>query len=573
MGSRAFEKKSHGVLILTLVIIAYFFLMFGNNMVSLTHPDEVFYIQSAKEMVKHNSWLTPMIFDDIQFEKPILGFALMAAAIKFFGMTPFVARFWPAFFGILGVCAAYWIAWMLFHKKRLAFIAGLILSTSIIYVCLSRAVLTDMIFSVFVVISMGCFYQAVKEPKCKSSGIIFSFVFMGFAVMTKGLLGFLFPMGAAAGYLFYKKDFGFLKSWSVLWGLLIFLAISLPWHILMFKWYGNFFIEEYFGNVHLGRVFRAEHPKLDNWYFYIVLMFAGVMPWTLLMFPSVVSVFNVFKQKTKERKVLAFLLFWILSVYIFTQPAHSKLASYIFPVFPAIAIIIARYLERMLVRFERGEPFGSLVLCSRIMAGILFVVAIGIIIFARINIAVTVNMTSIYIFSVMVTLVAILMLVFSAKKKVYWLVLTFPCVTAAVLTMLFLGRPYAEPWVSCEQVSQRFMEIDNSDSVVLASKFYVRGVRYYTDRTMAVININGHGFFSPHPIPFLNTDKQVLDFLNSQVVTYAVVKEGDVDDLKRIVKKQPFKLDNLGGDGGKFILRIEKIDISSLSVPGEVLGR
>jgi len=83
----------------------------------------------------------------------------MASAIKWFGLTPFVARFWPAFFGIIGVGITYWLAWMLFQRKRLAFISGLILSTSLIYIALSRAVLTDMIFSVLVVISLAFFYQ------------------------------------------------------------------------------------------------------------------------------------------------------------------------------------------------------------------------------------------------------------------------------------------------------------------------------------------------------------------------------------------------------------------------------
>ena len=72
MESNWFESKSHGILLAILGILAYFLLMFGNGIVSLTHPDEVFYIQSAKEMLAHNSWLTPMIFGDVQFEKPFL---------------------------------------------------------------------------------------------------------------------------------------------------------------------------------------------------------------------------------------------------------------------------------------------------------------------------------------------------------------------------------------------------------------------------------------------------------------------------------------------------------------------
>jgi len=66
------EQYTHKRLLFLLGIISYFLLMFGNGIIALTHPDEVFYIQTAKEMVQYNSWLTPMIFDEPHFEKPFL---------------------------------------------------------------------------------------------------------------------------------------------------------------------------------------------------------------------------------------------------------------------------------------------------------------------------------------------------------------------------------------------------------------------------------------------------------------------------------------------------------------------
>jgi len=165
MDKNWFDQRPHGVLLAILLVLAYFLLMFGNNIVSLTHPDEVFYIQSSKEMLAHNRWFTPMIFDEVHFEKPFLSFALFSLALKWFGITAFAGRFWPSLFGIIGVGVAYWIAWILFKRKQLAFFAGLILSSSFIYLALSRAVLTDMIFSVIVAISIGFFLSCLLQSK------------------------------------------------------------------------------------------------------------------------------------------------------------------------------------------------------------------------------------------------------------------------------------------------------------------------------------------------------------------------------------------------------------------------
>ena len=58
-------SKKH---IFILIVLSYFFFIFGNGIFSLTNPDEVFYAQTAKEMMERNSWMTPYIFGQPQFE-------------------------------------------------------------------------------------------------------------------------------------------------------------------------------------------------------------------------------------------------------------------------------------------------------------------------------------------------------------------------------------------------------------------------------------------------------------------------------------------------------------------------
>ena len=210
MDDNFFEKINHRKLLAALVALSYVFLMLGNGLVSLTHPDEVFYVQTAKEMVTHNSWLTPLIFDWPHFEKPIFCFWLLALSVKFFGPVPFAARFWPALFGIIGVCVTYWLAWMLFRRKRLAFLAGFILSTSFIYLALSRAVLTDMVFSVWVALAVALFYWGYTDERRRDTAIVLCAAVCGIAVLTKGALGLFFPAAIIWIFLLYKRDVGFL---------------------------------------------------------------------------------------------------------------------------------------------------------------------------------------------------------------------------------------------------------------------------------------------------------------------------------------------------------------------------
>ena len=131
-------------------------------------------------------------------------------------------------------------------------------------------------------------------------------------------------------------------------------------------------------------------------------------------------------------------------------------------------------------------------------------------------------------------------------------------VSVVLLIALFISRSYVEPWVSCKHISDIFNTIDKSDTVVLASKFYVRGVRFYTDRKMGVIDILGKGFYSPHPIPYFNNDGDILMLLHEQPFTYCIVKDGSVIHLERIAGMGHYRLEHLYNIGGKYIYRIHK---------------
>ncbi|MBF0523336.1 MAG: glycosyltransferase family 39 protein [Candidatus Omnitrophica bacterium] len=542
-----------------LLVLSFFLLMFGNSLMAMTHPDEVFYMQTAKEMIVHKSWLTPMIFDKPQFEKPILFYWLLIVAIKLFGLTAYAARFFPSLFGILGVGMTYWISWMLFENKRLSFLSALVLVSSFIYLALSRACLTDMVFSIFVTISIAFFYFAYRYKQHKDTGIILGFVFSAIAVLTKGLLGLTFPAAAIFFYLFYRRDLSFFKCRATILGIILFFVIALPWHLLMFQWYGKAFIDEYVVNDHLRRLVDAEHPKISTWYFYPGVMFGGVMPWSLFLIPALISIFKNIRQKVAEKDKLIFLLLWILAIFIFVQAAKSKLASYVFPVFPAMAILLGYYLNLGIKKAEEQKPLKAFLICPILMCLILLAVAVGGIYFAKKYLYIIGSMKPVYITASIAAIIAGLIVLFSHQQKYVRMIFVYALISVIVLAFPFFDKKKIEPWVSCKDVSQKLATLDSSNSMVLVSKFYVRGVRYFTDKETAVIDIGGDGFFSPHPIPYFKNEGMVLEFLKKQPVTYAVVKDDNVDDLIRITHGGAFKVEQLSGNAGKYILKITKL--------------
>jgi hypothetical protein len=223
-----------------------------------------------------------------------------------------------------------------------------------------------------------------------------------------------------------------------------------------------------------------------------------------------------------------------------------------------LAIFIAYYFGRVLEE-RKAQPL-TLGICvpGYIMAGIFFLTAVGVSIAARKNIDFVVSLLPFNVLACLLVLIAAGIVVSLRRKRFWGMSLSLLAFPVVLLIFLSLGRPYAEPWVSCKNICDVFNTLDRSDSVVLTSKFYARGVRYYTDRKIAVIDINGEGFFSPHPIPLLNTREKVLDFLRAQPVTVAIVKAGDYEELSTLAKGEGMRLHFFQDIGGKMIVRIER---------------
>ncbi|MFA5096549.1 MAG: glycosyltransferase family 39 protein, partial [Candidatus Omnitrophota bacterium] len=341
--------------LLILIGLSYIYLMFGNGVLSLTNPDEVFYAQTAKEMIRHNTWMTPYLFDQPQFEKPIFLYWFLRVSVMLFGDTSFAYRFAPALFAILGAAAVYLLALIGFKNDRKAFISGLVLISSGFYIGLARSVFTDMIFSVLILLALLAFYWGYAHPARKGPGIILFFASSGLAVLAKGPLGLLIPAAVVAVFLLIKKDLKFIICRHSLWGLLAFSAIALPWYILMEVKYGASFNREFFYNDHFVRLIRAEHINYDNWHFYPLTMVGTVFPWSLYVLSGLFFLFRGIRRPGNDFRI--FLAVWIVTVLLIFQFAHSKLTSYIFPLYPALILAAADFIHNSVYGQNKGRLF------------------------------------------------------------------------------------------------------------------------------------------------------------------------------------------------------------------------
>ncbi len=538
-----------------LLVLGFIFLMAGNGLLSLTNPDEVFYAQTAREMQQQHSWMTPYLFGAPQFEKPIMTFWLLRLSFDAAGATPFAARFFPAFFGIVGVVGLYYLGWLGFRDGRKAFVSAVVLMSCGLYVGLSRTVFTDLIFTVFILLSLLAFWWGYAVEKRRQAGWVLFFAFSALAVLTKGPLGLIIPLSAVLLFLILRREFRLIAGGGFPLGLALFCLLALPWYVFMVKIYGNAFVHEFFYNDHWRRLVEAEHLAADTWYYYPLSTVGSMFPWSLFF----VAAFAGFARKLRHQAppFFIFLLSWIAVVFVIFQVAHSKLTSYVLPYFPALALMTGCFLEEThAVRFFKEAPARgpkALYLATGIFC---LAFPVGMVVASSKFPQYVTDRTPVLIFAGILAAYLIVYIISSARRRFSW---SF-WMTAAFLPLLLVFAlsmsPHFESYVSSREAGRYLREKADPGAPVLCSKFFARGIRFYTDRQIAVIDINGDGYFSPHPVEYLNTIEALRDYLKKRLETYAVLRKDYVNGLDRLMGDE-YRYDVLYVAGDEHIVRIQ----------------
>lgn len=531
--------------ILLLLGFSYLFLMFGNGTFSLTDPDEVFYAQTAREMAQRHEWLTPYLFDGLNFEKPILIYWLLRIAFLIFGDNAFAARFFPALFGMVGILLVYVVGVIGFRDRRKAFISAVVLMSAGLYVGIARTVFTDMVFSVLILGAMTSFLAAFLRQW--RPGVLLFYVFAGLAVLAKGPIGLVIPLIAAVAFSFLRRNMNYWKDWAHGAGVACLLLIALPWYWLMIHQYGDVFIREFFWNDHWIRLLTAEHQGNDRWYFYPLTMIGGMFPWSVFVLASFICLGKRLREDVSGIRM--FSLCWIIAVLAVFQPAHSKLVSYILPAFPALALLAGDLLTDLWR--QRQVLFWRF---SAATAVIFLLIPLGLILAVQKHAAfIPSGMVAVIMMGMFVLFaVGYLLLVLRQKRASFY----FP---AAFFVLMFscmvLLHPVLENNFSTASICHYWKKGASVKGTVLCSKFLARGVRYNTGATVAVVRIGGKQFFSPHPIPFFSQAKELIDFLRSQPQTYAVLDRKDLADVSSLVVPE-FLIEELSRTGNIVLVKI-----------------
>ncbi len=325
---------------------------------ALLDDADSFYAEVAREMNLRGDWITPYANGIRYLEKPPLFFWLISLS---YGILHTVGGFAARMPTALAVIALVYVTRQigtLLYGNRAGLLSGLVLATSMGTFLFTRIILPDALFTLFLSLIFYSYLRWKQEDR-KNSWLLWMYGFTALAVMAKGLIGLVFPAGILFFTLVTNRNWSDILRLISIKGILLLLAITAPWHILIglrnpgFFWF--YFINEHVLRF-LGKRYPMDYgtvPLAPFWLLHMVWLF----PWSIYLL-------TLFDPGTFRRRLAEygenFILpvAWALTILLFFS-FSSRLEYYTVPAFPALALICGVQCSAF---WERGKGWPGILL-------------------------------------------------------------------------------------------------------------------------------------------------------------------------------------------------------------------
>ncbi len=350
---------------------------------------DTIHAEAAREMVQRHDWVT-LYTDGIRYlEKAPLMYWATATSYELFGASEWSTRL-PLMLGVLALLLVTYVLGKRAYGERAGFYATVVLVTSLGPYIFTRFQIPDIIVGLWMALSAFFFLLSLEQEQPSR------WVCWGFAatcalnVLTKSLIGLVFPLGAIFLYLLVTGNLRHILKLRLLSSTMVFLAVAAPWHVLAaranpaqgnvkgFLWF--YFVNEQF----LRYVGKRVPPGYDTVPLLIfwALTILWLAPWMVFLPQSIRQVplrWREWRSRLTgpQRASLFFFIWALVAVGFFTFSTRQE--YYTLPAIPALALLFGIWLAKESASPEsefRAAKISSWVLFAMVALGSILGVAL-----------------------------------------------------------------------------------------------------------------------------------------------------------------------------------------------------
>lgn len=344
--------------ILCLSLVTWLAFLRNLGSIGLIDETEPLFAEAARQMTVTDDWIAPYYNGKTRFDKPPLIYWLIAIAYKIIGVNEWAVRLPSALAAIAltGFCfyslivISQWQRQDRVLPQKVWLWAGFgatMTAFNIHTIAWGRSGVSDMLLSSCMGTALLAFFlgYAADKPQVKDRCYLAFYILSALAVLTKGPVGIVLPVLIIASFLLYLgKARVVLQEMQLRRGVSLFLAIALPWYIMITWVHGLDYLESFFGYHNLERFTTVVNKHSAPWYFYFIVVLVGFAPWSLYL-PVAIGETRFWQRRwwrhqPRCQQLNLFAFFWLVSIFGFFTIAVTKLPSYVLPSIPAAAILV-----------------------------------------------------------------------------------------------------------------------------------------------------------------------------------------------------------------------------------------
>jgi len=368
----------------------------------LVDPDEPRTAIVARLMAERGDWLAPHLpaafhqdypHDPLEgdllayWDKPPLYFWLAAGAMKALGPTALAARLPAAVAQVVTVLLVFAIARRLWGG-RAGLLAGLVMALAPLPLVMAHVARMDSLLTALMAAMLLAALRLICGAGRPWVWTLVLYAAAGLGLLAKGPEAVVLPAAAVV------VTVALTGRWRDLWrlrplsGVLISLAIALPWYLSMHFRYpppadgtSNGFLYEFLVRQHFGRATTDEFRRHLPPGTLLGVLLGGLLPWTVFLPAACIRIGREGWRERRQSPAALLLLAWPLVVLVVFSLSATQLPHYVLPAFPPLAVVIGAYLADRLdtrgrSRFARVElaavtVLGGLILIALVIGLIL----------------------------------------------------------------------------------------------------------------------------------------------------------------------------------------------------------
>ena len=340
------SRAARALLVLLAASLILLFVDLGGS--SIWDANEAFYVETPREMIERGDYVFPTFNYEPRLNKPVLSYWIVAGLYNAFGVSVGVQRFGIAVGGVLLVMVAFVLARTMdrlpqCHAVPAALIAATGLAVDPRLMMFARRIFIDIWISAFMALTLMFFALSERFPERRRLFLVLMYVCVGLGVLTKGPIAAALPGLVFALYLLVHRELRRATQMMIPVGILIVLAIVVPWYYALYLRDGwtyitSFFIGENFGRFTSGIGQLTRRP----WWFYLPVVFGDGLPLSVFLVPAAV----LWLRAIRADRIQTLLWLWVLTIVVFFSFSHDKQDLYVFPIVPAVAALGASAIAR-----------------------------------------------------------------------------------------------------------------------------------------------------------------------------------------------------------------------------------